>query len=114
MEQVHSIYADVDRCTGCKGLWLDMLEYKDIKSIANDIDTGDPDVGRQYDARDDIFCPVCANSKMIKMSDPRQPHIHFESCATCYGRFYDAGEMTDLADETLMDFFRDIFTHERK
>lgn len=46
MEQVHSIYADVDRCIGCKGLWLDMLEYKDIKSIANDIDTGDPDVGR--------------------------------------------------------------------
>ncbi|NNE37302.1 MAG: zf-TFIIB domain-containing protein [Gammaproteobacteria bacterium] len=114
MERAHSVYADVDRCSGCKGLWLDMLEYKDIKNIANEIDIGDPKVGKEFDKKDDIYCPVCANCKMIKMSDPRQPHIHFESCVTCYGRFYDAGEIKDLAEETLVDFFRDIFARERK
>ena len=114
MELVHTIYADVDRCMSCKGLWLDLLEYKDIKSIAKEIDIGDPKVGKKFDEKDDIYCPVCANSKMLKMADPKQQYIHFESCGTCYGRFYDAGELTDLAEETFIDLIHTLFAHERK
>ena len=113
MEQIHTVYADIDRCTGCMGIWLDLLEYKDIKNIADEIDVGDPEVGREFDKQDEISCPVCANSSMIKMADPRQPHIHFESCGSCYGRFYDAGELRDLAEETFLDFLRDLIAHER-
>jgi uncharacterized protein len=42
------------------------------------------------------------------MVDPQQPHIWFESCKNCYGRFYDAGEFRDFAEHTLVEFFEDL------
>ena len=114
MEQVKTAYADIDRCTVCQGLWLDMLEYKDVKAIADDVDIGAPELGKKFNEIEDIYCPVCANSKMLKLVDPRQPHIRFESCATCYGRFYDAGEFKDLAHETFSDFIKMLMTGERQ
>ena len=43
---------------------------------------------------------------MLRMVDPRQPHIWFESCPVCHGRFYDAGEYRDFAEFTLGDLIR--------
>lgn len=105
-EQLQTPLGDVERCLGCKGLWLDMLQDEDLKSIAAGIDTGDPEVGKRYNTVDDINCPVCPNSRMLKMVDAQQPHIWFESCPTCFGRFYDAGEFTDLSEHTLGDFLK--------
>ncbi len=105
-EQLNTPFGDVERCLNCKGLWLDMLEHEDLKDIADAVDTGDPKVGKQYNEVDDIKCPVCPNSKMLKMVDAQQPHIWFESCPTCYGRFFDAGEFKDLADHTIGDFIK--------
>lgn len=105
-EQLQTPFGDVERCLNCKGLWLDMLEHEDLKEIADGIDVGDPQVGRQYNEIDDINCPVCANSKMLKMVDAKQPHIWFESCPTCFGRFYDAGEFKDLSEHTISDFIK--------
>ena len=105
----------VDRCTGCKGIWFDMLEAQHLKEIAGSeaIDTGDRQVGKEYDKIGDINCPKC-HVKMLRMVDPQQPHIHFENCATCYGLFFDAGEFADFKEETVMDFFKDLFARERK
>ena len=36
----------------------------------------------------------------------QQPHIWFESCQSCYGRFYDAGEYRDLAVYEFSDFMK--------
>lgn len=80
------------------------------KNIASDIDIGDSGVGKQYDSRDEIF----ANSEMMKMSDCRLPYIHFQSCVTCYGIYSDTGELKHLAEETLVELFRDSFTQECK
>ena len=113
LEQVHTPFADLERCTGCKGLWLDMLEQEDLKEIAAAVDTGDPEVGRKFNEMGDIDCPVCPNSKMLRMVDARQPHIWYESCPTCYGRFYDAGELVDWSQKTLGDFIKDLFVKER-
>ena len=114
MEQVNTIYADIDRCTFCRGIWLDMLEYKDVKPIAAEVDIGDPETGKKFNEKQDIYCPVCPNSKLLKLVDPAQPHIWFESCGTCYGRFYDAGELKDLAQETFSDFIKMLFAGERE
>ena len=36
--------------------------------------------------------------QLIKMVDIEQPELHFESCKTCFGRYYDAGEFRQVSD----------------
>lgn len=106
MEKVTFAEIEVDRCTGCKGIWFDALEIEKLKKIKSSelIDIGDGDVGKEYDQIRDIECPVC-HEPMVQRSDPNQPHIHFESCPVCYGAFFDAGEFKDLKQE---GFFESI------
>ncbi|HUG99856.1 MAG TPA: zf-TFIIB domain-containing protein [Gammaproteobacteria bacterium] len=115
MEQV--VYSDieVDRCTLCKGLWFDVLEHEELKVIpgAESIDTGDPEVGAIFNRDDRIRCPRCAGP-MIRMVVPDQPHIWYESCGTCHGVYFDAGEFTDFKKHTLGDFFRRLRAAERR
>jgi len=113
-EHVMTPFGDVERCLSCKGLWLDMLEHEDLKEIADGVDIGDADVGKTFNAVGDIKCPVCPNSKMLRMVDAKQPHIWFESCPTCYGRLYDAGELKDLSEHSISDFIKRFSVKERK
>jgi Zn-finger nucleic acid-binding protein len=105
-EKVATSDGIVDRCTGCHGLWFDMLEHEDLKRHADVIDTGDPATGAGFNEMRTVACPVCPRSNMIRMVDATQPHIWFESCSVCYGRFYDAGEYRDLSRLTLSDLFK--------
>ncbi len=91
-----------------------MREHEDLKEIAEGVDTGDPEVGKKYNEIGDIYCAVCPNSKMIRMVDAEQSHIWFESCPTCYGRFYDAGELIDFSEHTIGDFIKKFTVKERK
>ena len=97
---------EVDRCTGCRGLWLGMLEAEHLEG-AESIDIGDPKVGKQFDKQSAIECPDC-HTRMIRMVDRDQPHIHFEPCKVCYGVFLDAGEFLDLKTKTVADYVRDF------
>ena len=102
----------VDRCTACKGLWFDAREHERLKDVegAETIDTGAPvspaaaDAPKQPgDAK--IDCPVC-HTRMIRMVDHRQPHIHYESCTVCHGVFFDAGEFRDYKEQTVSEWFK--------
>jgi Zn-finger nucleic acid-binding protein len=106
MERLSFPAAEVDRCTGCQGIWFDMLEHDDLRAQAREIDIGSPKVGAEYNKIDLIPCPVCPNTTMIRMVDAQQPHIWFESCPVCFGRFFDAGEYRDLAEHSIGDFFK--------
>jgi len=114
MEVVKMESGEVDRCISCKGLWFDILESEKFISQAKILDTGDAKVGVASNTIDRINCPACANMPMIRMVDSRQHHIWFESCPSCGGRFFDAGEFKDLSSHTLLDVVRDMFTPERK
>ena len=46
-EQLNTPFGDIERCLSCKGLWLDMLQDKDLKDIAVGVDIGDPEVGKR-------------------------------------------------------------------
>ena len=94
----------VDRCTGCKGLWFDLLEKEDMlrRPGAEKIDIGDPVEGARLNEMENGRCPRC-NDVMIRMVDKDQFHIEFESCPSCYGTFFDAGEFSDLKEETVME-----------
>lgn len=115
MEKVEYESIEVDRCQNCKGIWFDMLEHEHLKEIegSESIDIGDPHVPKEFNEMKRVECPVC-HTPMIGMVDRRQPHIWYESCATCYGVFFDAGEFKDFKEKTVMDFFKDLFAKERK
>jgi len=98
----------VHRCTNCSGLWFEPVDHERLKTLAEQIDTGDEAVGEQYNHVDRIKCPRCIHWPLIRMVDAHQPHIWFESCKNCYGRFYDAGEFRDFAEHTLAEFLEDL------
>lgn len=109
MERVVIDQHEIDRCTGCRGLWFDLEEHEEAKALAEQVDIGDATLGSLQNAIDRICCPVCPGSQpMIRMVDARQPHIRFESCTVCYGRFYDAGEYKDFAEFTVGEWFRGL------
>lgn len=114
MDKVFHEAIEVNRCTGCEGLWFDMLEEEHLKAIqgSEEIDIGDPKVGKSFDTVERIACPLC-HTRMVRMVDAQQPHIRYESCPVCYGVFFDAGEFRDYKQETVLDFFRALFAKER-
>lgn len=105
---------EVDRCTSCGGMWFDSLEEEWLKTPedAAALDVGDPALGATLNAQGRIDCPKC-HTRTIRMVDVEQPHIWFESCKVCYGRFFDAGEFQDLANSGLEDLVRRWRTNAR-
>ena len=99
----------VDRCTGCLGLWFDVLVKDDLIQMegAETIDIGAEQVDQHYNDMRDISCPVC-DQKMIPMVDKDQFHIKYEACPGCYGLFFDAGEFTDLKEHTVVERLRQM------
>ena len=106
---------EVDRCKECKGIWFDFLEHEKLKELqgSESIDIGNPKKGKEYNKTDKIDCPIC-RTQMIKMVDNQQPHIWYESCSSCNGVFFDAGEFTDFKELTIADFFKSLKAKERK
>ena len=98
---------EVDRCIGCGGIWFDALEKEDIERFKNagSIDVGDKRVGKKYNAMWNVNCPKCEVT-MLRMADQTQFHVVFESCPTCFGSFFDAGEFKDLSKLTFVERFK--------
>jgi Zn-finger nucleic acid-binding protein len=115
MEKVTYQWVEVDRCTQCHGLWFERRERELLKNMAGaaSIDIGPTESSAEFSKKEDIVCPTC-QVKMMKMIDPKQPHIWFESCPSCYGSFFDAGEFKDYKGETLLDLFKGLFTKGRE
>ncbi len=95
-----------DQCSSCKGFWFDTGEAEKLKDTwrPDFIDSGDPQTGKELNKVRDVNCPRCGK-QMEKISDPKQRHIHLETCPE-HGVFMDAGEFKDYKNETLMDIFR--------
>jgi len=114
MEKVTFGAIEIDRCTGCKGMWFDMLEEEHLKAIkgSESIDIGDAAEGAKFDEERKVDCPTC-KTVMIPMVDRKQPHIQYEACTVCHGVFFDAGEFRDYKEETILDFFRGVFSRQQ-
>ena len=115
MEQIDYEGTEIDRCTICKGIWFDAGEIEALKNkkAAKAIDIGDDRVGKQANTMDNYQCPRCSGA-MVRVVDPQQTHIWYETCSSCNGSYLDAGELKDLANTTISDFFKGIATPERK
>lgn len=114
MEDVEIYEVIVKRCTLCKGLWFDRTKHEFLKEEkdSEEIDTGDKNIGKAFDKKDDILCPDCF-APMIKMVVADQPHIHYESCSKCFSVFFDAGEFKDYVEKDIFGFFKDLMAKER-
>ncbi|MEW6302384.1 MAG: zf-TFIIB domain-containing protein [Verrucomicrobiota bacterium] len=110
MEKVSFEGIDVDRCTGCRGIWFDALEAEELLKLpgSEQIDTGDTQRGEGWNPMQKAECPVC-HTRMIRMVDNDQPHIRYEACKLCGGLFLDAGEFRDLKEESLKDWLKSLF-----
>lgn len=98
----------VEQCHQCFGLFVPAgVTRKLLANWGPDtmVDTGSETIGKKYDKIDDIDCPKCG-VRMDKIEDLEQPHIWIENCAVCGGTFFDAGELTDLKEKTLSDWFK--------
>jgi len=97
MEQIDFEGVEVDRCRNCQGIWFDAGESDWLlgEDAANEIDTGDPEVGKHTNQIDRYRCPRCDGGMMRKTS-LNSAQIQYEECTSCRGSFFDAGEFTDL------------------
>ncbi len=111
MEKVAYQSIEVDRCTGCKGIWFDLLEHKRLKALpgSGTIDIGNPEAGKKLNAMKAVNCPVC-QTQMTRLVDVNQPHIWYESCPVCNGVVFDAGEFRDYKEETLLEHLKSLLT----
>ncbi len=109
MEAIEHAGVEVDRCKSCKGIWFDIGETDSLrdKHAAAAIDTGDPLRGKQTNEIDRYRCPRC-DGGMMRMVDPQHSHIWYEECTSCRGTFFDAGEFTDLTQDTISNLFQRV------
>jgi Zn-finger nucleic acid-binding protein len=114
MEAVTFDSIEVDRCTSCRGLYFDGLEAEKLRKIPGSeaLDVGSVDVGRAQNANDRIRCPR-DTTPMIRIVDPKQPHLWLETCSVCQGTFFDAGEFRDWKEETFADLVKSFFAKAR-
>ena len=111
MEKVTYQDIEIDRCTNCKGIWLDVFEKDTLKAKngSETVDIGDKKAGKEYDKKKNVNCPKCLTPMVTKVLI-EQKHIRYETCTSCYGVFFDAGEFKDFKEETVLDFIKGIVT----
>lgn len=101
----------IDRCTLCRGIWLDRDEKEKLvasRKAAKAADAGAEDPPwPDLDTVRVVKCPR-DGARMVPMSDLHQPHVHFEQCSICGGVFLDAGELADLSEFTLRERLRRV------
>jgi Zn-finger nucleic acid-binding protein len=107
METVSVEGIEVERCTGCRGLFFDAREHeklKDIRRAAETLDIGTPAVKTEGGGTATatatktrkITCPSC-HTQMIEMAVQGRAWLKFESCTVCHGAYFDAGEFKAYA-----------------
>lgn len=107
MASIRQQGVEVDRCSGCGGLWFDAFEHEQLRAIggAESLDQGaGPAAAPASDAA--CRCPRCS-APMFRMVAAGQPHIAYESCGLCHGAYFDAGEFRDFCEETLEETLRE-------
>jgi Zn-finger nucleic acid-binding protein len=111
MEKVTYQDIEIDRCTNCKGIWLDVFEKDRLKAKngSDAVDVGDKKAGEEYNKKEKVNCPRCLIPMVSKVLI-EQKHIRYETCTSCYGVFFDAGEFTDFKEENFLDFIKGIIT----
>jgi len=108
MDEVTFDQFTVDRCTGCGGLWFDLMEQRHLRGMRGSerIDTGVASRGHEMNERTHADCPHC-HVPMTHLRDTDRRDIEYEYCAACNGAFFDAGEFRRYHQRELLTSLRD-------
>jgi serine/threonine protein kinase/Zn-finger nucleic acid-binding protein len=98
----------VDRCTSCRGVWLDQGEMERLLGAGPGVRA--PDTGPQgkYERAplDELHgsCPSCKIG-LRRFAVPNKP-ASLEICPNCHGTWFDQGELRLLEDENVVRWLR--------
>lgn len=105
----------IDRCTGCRGVWLDAREAERIRddtdAVAGIESGASQSPGRASNAHASldgvgpIQCPRCGTRMIQLVVESRLP-LYFEHCGGCNGVFLDQGELLAMTEVDLEDWLR--------
>ena len=100
METVNFNGIEVDRCTGCKGIWFDRGEKELMKDAAGSesIDTQSDSTTEGYE---EINCPKCQSKMTVNTKDLGEKHLIYETCMGCGGSFLIQVNLKTLRMTTL-------------
>ena len=104
MSSLEGLEFSADRCNGCGGVWLSDsdIDAKDHAAAIDSIDTSIPEGQASFNELREINCPNC-DVALMKMLDKTQLNVEYEACPDCRGAFFDAGELKDLSEFTLIE-----------
>ena len=105
LETVRVGVLTVERCTGCHGLWFDVLEWDDARQLegAERLDNGDSRIGAAHDGDAGLCSPKCQTTPLTRLEVPHHVGLHIDKCPRCYGAFFDAGEFLEYRELTLIE-----------
>lgn len=108
----------VDRCTECNGIWFDSQEEAKLKDMrgAHKIEGARPPtaIAQKHNQMAHVSCPRCdGHIEMTRLVVPSQAHIWYESCPSCRGIYFDAGEFADFRAYTPLDVIKNLFAKKR-
>ena len=109
MDRVSESPVFVDRCNQCQGLYFDQLSLSLLDAMGDDtsIDSGDEEVGAEYDEMVYVECPKC--DRIMDQRQLDEPvRIRFELCPSCHSTFLDAGELRVYLGEEARSHFRSL------
>jgi Zn-finger nucleic acid-binding protein len=100
LESVDFNSVKYEQCTACRGLWFDALEAEELSEIrfASSVDTGNLAEGEKMNKIREAICPVCSIPMRV-VYDRKYPQIQLDSCSSCHGLFFDAGEFKAFCGE---------------
>lgn len=101
MHQLSDLEFSAQQCSSCHGVWVDDADV-DLAKQAQAINEPQVPDSSSNNERRKIDCPKCA-IPMMAMIHRTQFHIEYEACADCRGAYFDAGELSDLKDFTLVE-----------
>ena len=113
MDMVTDETVRVERCKDCHGLYFDQLDQGLLDSIGinSAIDTGDEELGAEYNDMVYVDCPKC--DKMMDQRSTENPvHIRFELCPSCHSTFLDAGEFRQYVSAEYIETFKNLLPGE--
>ena len=104
----------VDHCPSCQGLWFDLRELEDLRKLAGSeaLDPSEPHGSDDRVPASELRCPD-HGQPLVRVADPKQPHVRMEKCSICYGVFLDAGEFRDLKVLTAQEYLESVFSNLR-